>query len=438
MKTLKFGGTSMADGAAIKKVIDIIKSDKEANYIVVSAPGVSATCEKVTDLLLNVIKNKDNFAKPLERVKERFSAIVNSLNIKFDLDEYFVYFANDIKHGVSVDYIVSRGEHLSAMLLAKALDYDFVDAKDIIKFDAFSNFDAELTNEICGEKLRQHKNAVIPGFYGALPNGEVKTFSRGGSDITGAIAARAVSASVYENFTDVDGFCASDPRIIKDAGVIEMLTYEELRELSYMGASVLHSMSIFPVRHEDIPIHIRNTFNPKGNGTFIVPTKKFKEGKYSRKKRAVTGIAGKKEFLGINIEKSLMNEELGFGRRILSVFEKYNVSFEHMPGSIDTLSIIIDGNGLEKTILNRVVAGIINECNPDNIEIVQDISLIAVVGHTLSEEINAIARVSSALAKNNIRIRMINYGASKLNIIVAVDTQNFENAIKVLYDEFFK
>jgi len=427
----------MADGAALKKVIDIVKADKEAVYIVVSAPGVSSSCEKVTDLLLNVFNNKDNFNKPLERVKERFFAIVNSLGLKFDLDEYFVYFANEIKHGASKDFIVSRGEHLSAMLLANALDYDFVDAKDIIKFDSFSNFDAELTNEVCKEKFKKHKHAVIPGFYGSLPNGEVKTFSRGGSDISGAIVARAVSAAVYENFTDVDGFCASDPRIIKDAKNIEMLTYEELRELSYMGASVLHSMSIFPVRKEDIPIRIRNTFNPSGKGTFIVPTKKFKDGNYTRESRAVTGIAGKREFIAINIEKSLMNEELGFGRRVLSVFEKYNVSFEHMPGSIDSLSIIVDSSDLEKTILNRVVAGIINECNPDNIEIVPDLSLIAVVGHTLSEEIDAISRVSSALAKNNIRIRMINFGASKLNIIVAVDTSNFENALKVLYNEFF-
>ncbi len=440
MKVLKFGGTSMANADSIKQVASIIRADKQNRFTVVSAPGKREKSDiKVTDLLYACYNEKletGKCDKSLEVVKRRFDDIIDGLKINLDMSPYFADIRNNINTGASKDYVASRGEYLSAILTAGYLDLPFIDAAELIKFDMHGVFQSELTNEICAKKLKNFKNAVIPGFYGQMPNGEIKTFSRGGSDITGSIIARAAEAEVYENWTDVDGFLACDPRIVDNPVGISMLTYKELRELSYMGANVLHSDSIFPVRKCDIPINIRNTFNPSAQGTLIVPTKKYLSGEYKREERTVTGIAGKKDFVSIFMAKSMMNNELGFARRVLSVLERHNVSIEHMPSGVDTLSLIVDTASTDRDVLNRVVSDIKNECRPDSIEVMDNFALIAVVGHGMNRKKGTAAKVCGALSKADINIRMIDQGSSELNIIVAVENADYEKAIRALYDEF--
>lgn len=440
MKVLKFGGTSMANAASIRKVAHIINSDPSARYIVVSAPGKRESSDvKVTDLLYECIDERDRAGvcdAALAKVISRFSDIIEGLGLELDLTPEFNVIRDQINGGAGKDYASSRGEFLSGIVTAKLLGARFVDAGDVIRFDMEGNFDSETTNCLVAERVFGDGRVVVPGFYGKMPNGRIKTFSRGGSDVTGAIIARGVNAEVYENWTDVDGFMTVDPRIQKNPQIIEMLTYKELRELSYMGANVLHPESIFPVRKADIPINIRNTFNPSAPGTMIVPTKKFMRGEYKRTDRTITGIAGKTDFAAVYVEKSLMNSELGFARRLLKILERHNILLEHLPSGIDTMTVVIDAAAQRKEEINAVLREIKEELSPSSIEFYEGIALIAVVGHGMNRKTGTSARVFGALAAANVNIRMIDQGSSELNIIIGVENADYQKAIRAIYAEF--
>ena len=442
MKVLKFGGTSMANAASIKKVAEIIESDPRAKYVVVSAPGKrEKTDVKVTDLLYECIAVRDRDGlcdAALEKVEKRFSDIIEGLEIDLDLTPEFHVIRDKINGGAGRDYASSRGEYLSAIVMAKYLNARFVDAGDVIRFDMEGNFDSETTNRLVAKRMEGGGRVVIPGFYGKMPNGKVKTFSRGGSDITGAIIARGVNAEIYENWTDVDGFMMVDPRIRANPQIIEMLTYKELRELSYMGANVLHPESIFPVRKAAIPINIRNTFNPSAPGTMIVPTKRYMSGEYTRTDRTITGIAGKTDFAAIYVEKSMMNSELGFARKLLKILERHNILLEHLPSGIDTMTVLIDPSGLHAEDVNAVLREIKEELAPNNLEYVEGIALIAVVGHGMNRKKGTASRVFAALGEADVNIRMIDQGSSEMNIIIGVENGDYEKAIKAIYNEFNK
>lgn len=437
IKVAKFGGTSMSDAKTIEQVASIINADKSRRYVVVSAPGKRFSKDtKVTDLLYacyhDVEINGDceiTFAK----IRERFHTIVEDLNLTLDIDVYLDECYKGIMKYRSSEYCASRGEYLSAIVAANKLGYEFIDAKDIIVFNENGEFDAELTNEKTAEVLKKVERAVIPGFYGGDENGYIHTFSRGGSDITGALIARAVNASLYENWTDVNGFMITDPRIVQNPMPIKKLTYKELRELAYMGANVLHPESIFPVRYSNIPINIRNTFEPKEDGTMIVSS----IGEDEDRKSTITGIAGKKGYSIIFIEKSMMNSEIGFVRRVLDVLGYYNVSIEHIPSGIDTLSIVVADSeiaGKEQIILERIAKSV----NPDHIELKSGIALIATVGQGMAFKPGTAAKLCEALAKAKINIRMIDQGSSEMNIIVGVASHDYEKAVISIYDAFVK
>ncbi len=442
MKVLKFGGTSMANASSIRKVAEIIEKDADARFIVVSAPGKREPSDiKVTDLLLDCIEERNRAGvcdAALEKVVKRFDEIINGLSISLDLTPEFNVIRDKINGGAGVDYAASRGEFLSGIVTAKFLGMRFIDAGDVIRFDMEGNFDSETTNRLVEQKTQEVARAVIPGFYGKMPNGKIKTFSRGGSDVTGAIIARGVKADVYENWTDVDGFMTVDPRIEQNPQIIEMLTYKELRELSYMGANVLHPDSIFPVRKADIPINIRNTFNPSAPGTMIVPTKKYMSGEYKRTDRTITGIAGKTDFAAIYVEKSLMNSELGFARKLLKILERHNILLEHLPSGIDTMTVVVDAASLCPETVNAVLREIKEELSPNNVEYVEGIALVAVVGHGMNRKKGTASRVFSALSDADVNIRMIDQGSSELNIIIGVENGDCQKAIKAIYREFNK
>ncbi len=440
MKVLKFGGTSMANAASIRKVAEIVEKDARAKYVVVSAPGKRESADiKVTDLLYECIETRDRDGlcdAALEKVVRRFDEIIRGLSLDLDLTPEFHVIRDKINGGAGRDYASSRGEFLSAIVMAKYLGARFVDAGDVIRFDMDGNFDSETTNRLVAKRLEGGGRVVVPGFYGKMPNGKVKTFSRGGSDITGAIVARGVNAEIYENWTDVDGFLMVDPRIQSSPQIIEMLTYKELRELSYMGANVLHPDSIFPVRKADIPINIRNTFNPTAPGTMIVPTKKYMSGAYTRTDRTITGIAGKTDFAAIYVEKSMMNSELGFARRLLKILERHNILLEHLPSGIDTMTVVIDPSGLCPEELNAVLREIKEELSPNNVEYVDGIALIAVVGHGMNRKKGTASRVFAALGDADVNIRMIDQGSSEMNIIVGVENGDYQKAIRAIYAQF--
>ena len=313
--------------------------------------------------------------------------------------------------------------------MAKYLGYTYIDSAEVICFDENGNFLADKTDEVLSERLKDLDNAVVPGFYGAKPDGSVKTFSRGGSDITGSIVAKAVHADIYENWTDVSGFLVTDPRIVKDPEVISTITYRELRELSYMGATVLHEDSIFPLRQEGIPIHVLNTNAPQDPGTMIV------ENTCSKPKFTITGIAGKKGFASITVEKSMMNTEIGFGRKVLGVFEDNNLSFEHMPSGIDTMTVFVHQNEFAEKE-QQVIAGLHRAVQPDSIDLESDLALIAVVGRGMRRTRGTAGRIFSALAHAHVNVKMIDQGSSELNIIIGVENRDFETAIKAIYDIF--
>ncbi len=431
----------MANAPSIRRVADIVESDDKAQFIVVSAPGKREVADvKVTDLLYSCYetRNRDGLCDAaLEQVIRRFDEIVSGLGLTLDLTPEFNVIRDQINGGAGRDYASSRGEFLSGIVAAKLLGARFVDAGDVIRFDMDGNFDSETTNRLVGSRLAGLTGrVVIPGFYGKMPNGKVKTFSRGGSDITGAIIARGVNAEIYENWTDVDGFMTVDPRLQENPDIINMLTYKELRELSYMGANVLHPDSIFPVRKADIPINIRNTFNPSAPGTMIVPTKKYMSGDYTRDDRTITGIAGKTDFSAIYVEKSMMNSELGFARKLLQILERHNILLEHLPSGIDTMTVVIDRSDLCSESVAAVLREIKDELAPDNVEYVDGIALVAVVGHGMNRKKGTASRVFSALSAADVNIRMIDQGSSELNIIVGVETGDYKKAIRAIYREF--
>lgn len=435
MKAIKFGGTSMACAANVKKVIDIISSDRERRFVVVSAPGKTATEGKVTDMLIAVseAKGKARF-DALKVVRARFLEIEKGLGLDGALDGEFDVIEKSLENA-NYDYIVSRGEYLSAKLLAVAIDYEFVDAAEVVRFNG-DEFDSEVTNGLTKERLSNlsKRGAVIPGFYGANEKGEVKTFSRGGSDVSGAIIARAVDASIYENWTDVDGFMIADPRIVNKVRTIGILTYNELRELAYMGANVLHPESIFPVRKSGIPIHILNTFNPGAQGTLIVPTDDFLAGKYKRPDHIITGIAGKRGFNSLRVEKSMMNAEVGFAAKLLACFAELEINVEHIPSGIDTMTVVYpEASEDTQTKLESIIK---QRLKPDLIELERDIALIAVVGHGMTTLVGSAARVIDPISRARINIRMLDQGSSEMNIILGVRGDDYTTAIKALAGEF--
>lgn len=436
MKVCKFGGTSMANTGTILKVAEVILSDKDRHFIVVSAPGKRNKEDvKVTDALyacFNEVREKGSCDESFEVVKKRFREIKAGLEIDLDIESLLDTVKKNIESSETPDYAASRGEYLSARVLAAKLGYEFIDTEELVKFNEKGELQLDYTLDLVRQRLTESEYAVLPGFYGSTHDNKIKTFSRGGSDISGAIIARAVNADVYENWTDVDGFLTADPRIVDDPEHIDYLSYKELRELAYMGAEVLHPESIFPVRSAGIPINIKNTFNPSHPGTMIVA-----DNSLLRDQKVITGIAGKKGFTIINIEKDMMNSEIGFGRKILSVLEYEGISFEHMPSGIDTLSIVIRDEQISGK-LQKVISKIKESVGADNVEIHSGLSLIATVGHNMASRHGTAATLFSALADSHINIRMIDQGSSELNIIVGVDTFDYEKAINAIYHSFKK
>lgn len=432
-KVVKFGGSSLASAEQFRKVGDIIHADKERRFVIPSAPGKRFSGDtKVTDMLYGcyeLAENDKDFKKELEAIEARYQEIIDGLSLTLSLKEEFQTIAENFRKKAGANYAASRGEYLNGIIMADYLGFPFIDAAEVIRFDENGDFASETTNDILRERLKDVENAVIPGFYGAYADGTVKTFSRGGSDITGSIVARAVKADVYENWTDVSGFLIADPRIIENPEGIDTITYRELRELSYMGASVLHEDAIFPVRREGIPINIRNTNRPQDEGTWIV------ESTCQKCKYVVTGIAGKKGFCAVNIDKAMMNSEIGFGRKVLQAFEDYGISFEHVPSGIDTMTVFVHQDEfMDKE--QKVVSAIHRLAEPDSIDIEADLALIAVVGRGMKSTRGTAGRIFSALAHANVNVKMIDQGSSELNIIIGVANEDFETAIKAIYDIF--
>lgn len=436
VKVCKFGGTSMADGNVINSVKKIIESDPCRKYVVVSAPGKRYSGDtKVTDLLyasFEELSVSGTCKNKFSAVRGRFTSIVKELNLQFEINRLLDETQTEIDKQKNEDFTASRGEYLCARIVAEVLGAKFIDAKDVIFFKENGTLDGEKTYKAVGEAVRGVNLAVFPGFYGSDTNGKVKTFSRGGSDITGAIIARAVNASVYENWTDVSGFLACDPKIVHNPKNIKSISYKELRELSYMGANVLHSDSIFPVRKANIPIQIKNTFRPEDEGTSILPISR-----YVPSGSTVTGVAGKKNFTVIFIEKSHMNAEVGFICKVLNVLYSEGVSVEHVPSGIDTMSLVIDGSLLPPEKLGRVIEKIKESVSPDFVRVIEDIALIATVGHGMSSSVGTSARLFGAIASADINVKMIDQGSSELNIIVGVKNEDYEKCIRAIYAEFF-
>ncbi len=432
-KVVKFGGSSLADAEQFQKVAKIIHEDEERRYVVPSAPGKRyPKDEKVTDMLYACYAEAEageDFLPLLKRIRGRYEEIIEGLRLDLSLEEEFREIEKCFCEKVGKEYAASRGEYLNGLVMANFLGYEFVDAAEVIFFRENGEFDAAYTDEVLSARLKNCERAVIPGFYGATRDGRVKTFSRGGSDITGSIVAKAVRADVYENWKDVSGFLIADPRIIKNPKGIETITYRELRELSYMGASVFHEDAIFPVRQEGIPINIRNTNIPEDNGTWIVGST------CQKSKYVITGIAGKKGFCAVNIEKDMMNSEIGFGRKVLQAFEENGISFEHVPSGIDTMTVFVHQDEFMHKE-QKVVAGIHRLANPDSIDIESDLALIAVVGRGMKSTRGTAGRIFSALAHSNVNVRMIDQGSSELNIIIGVADEDFETAIRAIYDIF--
>lgn len=434
VKVVKFGGSSLADAGQFRKVADIIKADPKRKYVVPSAPGKRFSSDiKVTDMLYScyeISSRNGDISGQFSKIRDRYNGIIDDLGLDLSLDSEFAEIEHCLRGKAGRDYAASRGEYLNGIILAAYLGYDFIDAADVIFFDDNGSFMLDKTINALRKRLADSENAVIPGFYGISLNGTIRTFSRGGSDVTGSIVARAVKAEIYENWTDVSGFLIADPRIVESPEVIQTITYKELRELSYMGATVLHEDAIFPVRTAGIPINIRNTNDPDAGGTMIIAEDNDEISRYT-----ITGIAGKKGFSAITIEKAMMNSELGFGRRVLEVLEKYGINFEHMPSGIDTLTIIVNQSSLDG-IENKLISDIRKEVNADHIEVEHNLALLAVVGRGMVKTRGTAARVFAALAHSRINVKMIDQGSSELNIIVAIHDSDFEQAVRCIYDIF--
>ena len=432
-KVVKFGGSSLANAEQFKKVGDIIRADEGRRYVVPSAPGRRFSNDtKVTDMLYDCYHQAEedrDFSDALQNIRDRYDEIIQGLGLSLNLDSEFATITENFRNKIGTDYAASRGEYLNGIVMAEYLGYEFVDAARVVAFDEDGRFDAVKTDRQMGAILEPLEHAVIPGFYGAKPDGTVETFSRGGSDITGSLVAKAVHADLYENWTDVSGFLMADPRIIKDPVTINTITYREMRELSYMGATVLHEDAVFPLRKEGIPINVRNTNRPQDPGTMVV------ENTCNKPKYTITGIGGKKGFASITIEKAMMNAEVGFGRKVLEVFEDCGMTFEHTPSGIDTFSVFVNQNEFEKHE-QQVIAGLHRSVHPDMIELESDLALIAVVGRGMRRTRGTAGRIFAALAHAHVNVKMIDQGSSELNIIIGVENRDFETAIKAIYDIF--
>lgn len=433
IKVVKFGGSSLANAEQFKKVKNIILSDESRRYVVPSAPGKRFDKDtKVTDMLYGCYAKAEadeDFTKELEAIRARYEEINNDLNIGYDLEPEFQIIRKKFEEKAGSDYAASRGEYLNGRLLAAYLGFEFVDSAEVIFFDKHGNYDEEKTQKSMSKRLKDIKNAVIPGFYGCGYDGRVKTFSRGGSDITGSLVASAIHADLYENWTDVPGFLITDPRIIDNPPSISTITYREMRELSYMGATVLHEDAIFPLRKEGIPVNVKNTNKPEDPGTMIV------ESTCNKPKYTITGIGGKKGFASITIEKDMMNSEIGFGRKVLQVFEDNGLSFEHTPSGIDTFTVYVSQKEFEEKE-QAVIAGLHRTVSPDVIELESDLALIAVVGRGMKRTRGTAGRIFSALAHAHVNVKMIDQGSSELNIIIGVENRDFETAIRAIYSIF--
>ncbi len=432
-KVVKFGGSSLASAQQFKKVGDIIRADSARKYVIPSAPGKRFKEDtKVTDMLYEcygLAEAGKSYKAKLAAIADRYREIIEGLELNLSLEQEFAVIEKNFKERAGSNYAASRGEYLNGIIMAAYLGFTFIDAATVIFFKEDGSLDEAKTDEILSARLEECDKAVVPGFYGAMPDGSIKTFSRGGSDITGSIVARAAKVDVYENWTDVSGILVADPGIIENPAGIEVITYKELRELAYMGFNVLHEESIFPVRQQGIPINIRNTNAPEDNGTWIVGST------CQKSKYVITGIAGKKGFCSINIEKDMMNAEIGFGRKVLQAFEENDISFEHIPSGIDTLTVFVHQDEFMHKE-QKVVAGLHRLANPDSIEIESDLALIAVVGRSMKSARGTAGRIFSALAHVNVNVRMIDQGSSEQNIIIGVADDDFETAIKAIYDIF--
>ncbi len=437
IKVAKFGGSSVADGIQLTKTKEIIREDPDRKYIVVSAPGKRYEGDnKITDILYlckTHIEHNLPYDQLFQVVVDRYMAVEINLGVKVDLLKYFEEIRENLRKNPSADYIASRGEYLNAVLVAAFLEYDFVDTANLIKFDEKGRLLTEETDNALAEELAKHERAVLPGFYGSTPDGEIKTFSRGGSDITGALVARAVHADVYENWTDVSGFLMADPRIVENPKQIRAISYKELRELSYMGASVLHEDAIYPARMANVPINIRNTNQPEDPGTFI--TAEVSEDYSSEQNHIITGIAGSRDFTVVALYKNMMSSERGFVRKILDILDDYGINFEHLPSGIDTVSVVMANKAINGR-LDEVLDEFRTRLRPDSIDVFEDMALIATVGHGMSYRQGVSAKLFEALAAAGVNIRMIEQGSSEMNIIVGVENKDFEKAIRAIYEAF--
>ena len=436
LKVVKFGGSSLADAEHFKQVASIIKADPSRHYVVASAPGKRfGDDEKITDMLYNcynMIRNREDITEYYQKIIDRYTGIIKGLGMDFDITGELEYIKNAMMSRSGRDYAASRGEYLNSLILAKYLGFSFVDAENVIFFHEDSTLDEEKTNNAMKSELARHEYAVIPGFYGSMPNGTIKTFSRGGSDITGSIVARAVEAELYENWTDVSGFLMADPRIVENPLPISTITYRELRELSYMGATVLHEDAIFPVQKEGIAINIRNTNDPENRGTMIVPFASDLDSEH-----VVTGIAGKKGFSVVNIEKNRMGSIFGFASRVFKCMDQYRIHCEHLPSGIDTMSLIVARSELEAN-LDEFITDLHRVTDADHITVDSNLALVAIVGRGMKEAKGTAARICSAISSAGINIRMIDQGSSELNVIIAVYEKDYEDTVRAIYNEFIK
>lgn len=432
-KVVKFGGSSLANAEQYKKAGDIIRSDGGRRYVIPSAPGRRFDGDtKVTDMLYDcyhLAKEGRDFDAVFHNIRDRYQEIIDGLSLDLSLEDEFQTIRKALLHEPEEDYAASRGEYLNALVMSSYLGYEFVDAASIIFFHEDGSFDDEKTDEAIFQRLSEAPNAVVPGFYGSLPNGHIHTFSRGGSDITGSLIAKGIHADMYENWTDVSGFLMTDPHVVKDPVTISTITYREMRELSYMGATVLHEDAVFPLRREGIPIHVMNTNHPEDSGTLIVETT------CNKPKYTITGIGGKKGFASITIEKAMMNAEVGFGRKVLQIFEDLGMTFEHTPSGIDTFSVYVHQKEFAPHE-QEVIAALHRLVHPDTIELESDLALIAVVGRGMKRMRGTAGRIFSALAHEHVNVKMIDQGSSELNIIIGVEDRDFEAAIRSIYNIF--
>lgn len=434
MIAVKFGGSSLADAKQFKKAAAIISADERRRAVVVSAPGKRDKNDvKVTDLLYRcaaAAQEGGDWRAILDLIEARYREIMDGLGVWFPMEKEMAEIAAHIEKVPETEYIASRGEYLNARLMAAYLGYSFIDAADVVLFDENGRFIEDDTYAILATLLSGTENAVMPGFYGADKNGKIHTFSRGGSDVSGAIMARASGASMYENWTDVSGMLFADPRVVPNPPVIRNISYKELRELSYMGASVLHEDAVFPVRKAGIPINIRNTDCPESSGTMITAAHVS-----SGEGKTVTGIAGKRGFVNIQVEKSAMNASVGFGAALLQIFASHGIPFEHCPTGIDTVSVVVDGAHF-KPLEDAILSEIRETLNPDELYVEYGLSMIAVVGHGMVAEKGIAARIFMAIASAGINVRMIDQGSSEMNVIVGVDDSQYEIALRALAAEF--